>query len=42
MHGGTLTAEIFPRYVKALREERFAFEGKTLGRPIGEPAEIVG
>jgi flavorubredoxin len=41
MHGGTLTAEIFPRYVQALREERFAFEGKTLGRPIGEPAEIV-
>jgi flavorubredoxin len=41
MHGGTLTGEIFPRYVQALREERFAFQGKTLGRPIGEPAEIV-
>ena len=39
MHGGTLTAEVFPRYVKALREQRFAFEGKTLGRPVGEPAE---
>jgi flavorubredoxin len=38
MHGGTLTGEIFPRYVKALREERFAFEGKSLGRPIVEPA----
>jgi flavorubredoxin len=41
MHGGTLTAEIFPRYVQALREERFAFQGKTLGRPIGEPAEVL-
>ena len=34
MHGGTLTGEIFPRYVQALREGRFAFQGKTLGRPI--------
>jgi flavorubredoxin len=41
MHGGTLTREIFPRYVKALREERFAFEGKTLGRPIGEPEAAI-
>ncbi len=41
MHGGTLTAEIFPRYLSTLREERFAFEGKSLGRPIapaGAPA----
>jgi flavorubredoxin len=38
MHGGTLTGEIFPRYSRALREERFAFQGKSLGRPIGEPA----
>lgn len=41
MHGGTLTGEIFPRYVKALREEPFAFGGKSLGRPIGEPAETA-
>jgi flavorubredoxin len=41
MHGGTLTGEILPRYVSALRKERFAFEGKTLGRPIGEPAEAA-
>ena len=41
MHGGTLTGEIFPRYVRALREERFAFQGKTLGRPIGEPVEAA-
>ena len=38
MHGGTLTGEIFPRYNKALREQRFAFEGLTLGRPTVEPA----
>ena len=41
MHGGTLTGEIFPRYVKALREQRFAYEGKTLGRPIEQPAEAT-
>jgi flavorubredoxin len=40
MHGGTLTGEIFPKYVKALREERFAYQGKSLGRPIVEPAEV--
>jgi flavorubredoxin len=41
MHGGTLTGEIFPRYTRALREESFAFQGKTLGRPIEDlaPAE---
>jgi flavorubredoxin len=38
MHGGTLTGEIYPRYNKALREQPFAFEGMTLGRPIVEPA----
>jgi flavorubredoxin len=40
MHGGTLTGEIFPRYVSALREQRFAYEGKSLGRPIEEPLEV--
>jgi flavorubredoxin len=38
MHGGTLTGEIFPRYVKALREQPFAFQGKTLGREIAPAA----
>ena len=38
MHGGTLTGEIFPRYNQALREQPFAFQGKSLGRPIVEPA----
>jgi flavorubredoxin len=41
MHGGTLTGEIFPRYVSALREQRFAYEGKSLGRPIEGPAEVA-
>jgi flavorubredoxin len=38
MHGGTLTREVFPRYVQALRNERFAFEGTLLDRPVGQPA----
>jgi hypothetical protein len=41
MHGGTLTGEIFPRYVSALREQRFAYEGKSLGRPIEDVAEVA-
>ena len=35
MHGGTLTGEILPRYTKALREEPFAFQGKTWGARSG-------
>jgi hypothetical protein len=35
MHGGTLTGEVLPRYVQALRDQRFAFEGKLLGRELG-------
>jgi flavorubredoxin len=40
MHGGTLTGAVLPRFVQALRQERFAFEGKSLGRelPSSEPA----
>jgi flavorubredoxin len=40
MHGGTLTGEVLPRYAHALREDRFAFEGKLMGRdlPRAEPA----
>ena len=34
MHGGTLTAALLPTYVRALREQRFAFEGKLLGREL--------
>jgi flavorubredoxin len=40
MHGGTLAGNVLPRYARALHEQRFAFEGKTLGRelPSAEPA----
>jgi flavorubredoxin len=34
MHGGTLTAAAFPAYVRALREQPFAFAGKLLGRDL--------
>jgi flavorubredoxin len=34
MHGGTLAGDIFPRYAKALQEQRFAYEGTVLGRPL--------
>jgi hypothetical protein len=38
MHGGSLTREAFPHFVRALREEPFAYEGKLLGRPLEQPA----
>jgi flavorubredoxin len=34
MHGGTLTGEVLPAYVRALREEPFAFQGTLLGRDL--------
>ena len=34
MHGGTLTAETLPAYIRALRRQRFAFDGKLLGREL--------
>jgi flavorubredoxin len=34
MHGGTLTREALPGYVRALREHDFAYEGKLLGRQL--------
>jgi len=38
MHGGSLPREAFPYFTRALREERFAYEGKLLGRPLEQPA----
>jgi flavorubredoxin len=38
MHGGSLTRAAFPHYVRALREEPFAYQGKLLGRPLEQPA----
>ncbi|HVF11107.1 MAG TPA: hypothetical protein VNA16_09910 [Abditibacteriaceae bacterium] len=34
MHGGSLPQEVIPRYVKALRGESFAYEGKIFGREL--------
>lgn len=34
MHGGTLTAGIFPSFTRALREEPFAYRGELLGRAL--------
>jgi flavorubredoxin len=38
MHGGSLTREALPYFVRALREEPFAYQGKLLGRPLEAPA----
>jgi flavorubredoxin len=38
MHGGSLGREAIPHYVAALREERFAYDGKLLGRQVTQPA----
>ena len=34
MHGGSLTAKALPNYVRALREQPFAFEGRLLRREL--------
>ncbi len=34
MHGGTLTCEALPGYLKALREQPFAFDGRLIGRRL--------
>jgi len=34
MHGGSLAREAIPDYVRALREEPFAYQGKVLGREL--------
>lgn len=34
MHGGSLPKEVIPHYVRALRKEPFAFEGKIFGRSL--------
>jgi flavorubredoxin len=35
MHGGSLGRENIPNFVRALREEPFAYRGKVLGRELG-------
>ena len=34
MHGGSLTRDALPDYIRALREEEFAFDGRLLGRRL--------
>lgn len=34
MHGGSIPAESLPRYIQALRENDFAYEGRLLGREL--------
>lgn len=34
MHGGSLSREVLPAYIHALRNEPFAFEGKVFGRML--------
>jgi flavorubredoxin len=34
MHGGSLVKDVLPRYYKALRTERFWYDGKVLGRML--------
>ena len=38
MHGGSLARETIPGFVRALREEPFAYQGKVLGRDLGASA----
>jgi hypothetical protein len=41
MHGGTLTAEALPGYVRALRERELAYAGVLLGRPVAGAVELA-
>jgi hypothetical protein len=34
MHGGSLARQTIPEFVRALREEPFAYKGKVLGREL--------
>ena len=38
MHGGSLARETIPHYVRALRQEPFAYDGMLLGRQVRQPA----
>ena len=38
MHGGTITAEALPAYVRALREQDFGYRGMLLGRELSPAA----
>ena len=40
MHGGSLARETIPDFVRALRDEPFAFQGMVLGRELGVVAVL--
>ena len=40
MHGGSFQREQFPRYMRALRENEFAYRGMLLGREIAKAAPM--
>jgi hypothetical protein len=41
MHGGSLGRETIPYYVRALREQPFAYRGTLLGRELADPGAAV-
>ena len=41
MHGGSLPREAIPHFVRALREEPFAYRGKLLGRELHAETETA-
>jgi flavorubredoxin len=41
MHGGSLPRETIPSYMRALREEPFAYYGKVLGRELPSEGEVA-
>ena len=41
MHGGSLPRETIHHYVRALRQEPFAYEGKLLGRELPTETEAA-
>jgi flavorubredoxin len=41
MHGGSLPRETIPDFVRALREEPFAYQGKVLGRELPTESGVV-
>jgi hypothetical protein len=41
MHGGSLPRQIIPDFVRALREEPFAYQGKVLGRELQPKTRVA-
>jgi flavorubredoxin len=42
MHGGSLTRDSLPYYVRALREHDFGYRGLLMGREVGAPLAAAG